>query len=142
MNPQQLRRAPWLEANLQRALAAINDGIMSRRRAVTKYCISRRMLRNHLVTGSQERRLGRKSILTSEQETELVERVIRYSNIGMPLTPRMLRRQVYRFFVANNLRQVMERTCKQVVVKTFSAQASRVKFTEDPVNEPWKSSKT
>lgn len=40
--------------------------------------------------------MGRKPILNDEDESQLVQRIIRYSEMGLPVTPKILRRSVYK----------------------------------------------
>lgn len=47
--------------------------------------------------------LGRKPLLDSDQEQQLSSRIIRLSNVGYPLTPRVLRTCVKRYCDANNI---------------------------------------
>ena len=48
-------------------------------------------------SGSKKREMGRKSMLTTAQEAELVKRIIRFSDVGMPITGTLLRSYVYNF---------------------------------------------
>jgi len=95
------KRAPWMEQTLTQALAAIKDG-MSQRDAADNFKIPRRTLRNHIKSGIAKKTLGRKSVLTVEEEQDLVQRIIRYCEVGMPITASMLGRYVYKFCVTNN----------------------------------------
>ena len=95
-------RANWTEGQLQEAFKAVQNGA-SQREAAIKYKIPRRTLRNHLCTGSQKKSLGRKTTLSSEQEQKLVSRIFRLSDIGMPITPKLLRAYAFEFVEANNI---------------------------------------
>jgi len=101
-NATRTKRAPWTEQTLTQALAAVKDG-MSQRDAADNFKIPRRTLRNHIKSGITKKTLGRKSVLTVEQEQDLVHRIIRYSEVGMPITVPMLGRYVYKFCVTNNI---------------------------------------
>lgn len=81
---------------LKQALDAVEDG-MSQRHAAEKFKIPRRSLRNHIKSGITKKTLGRKSVLTMDQEQDLVRRIIRYAEVGMPITLPMLGRYVYQF---------------------------------------------
>jgi transposase len=83
------KRALWTEGNLAQAMAAVQRG-MSQRDASITFNIPRRTIRNHLKSGNTKRCLGRKSILTVEQEQDLVRRIIRFSEVGIPITLAML----------------------------------------------------
>lgn len=65
--------------------------------------IPRRTLRDLLKTGSTTRQLGRKPVLTKHQEDGLKSRIIRLAEIGMPLTPKSLRRNVQKFIELNRI---------------------------------------
>lgn len=91
------RRAPWTQENLRSAMAAVQRGQLTQRGAAERYNIPRRTLRNHLKSGNTMRCLGRRSIMTEAQECDLVNRIIRFANIGMPLTPKLIRRQAFIF---------------------------------------------
>ena len=71
--------------------------------AQNTFNIPRRTLRNHLKSDSDQKRFGRKSVLSLEQEGDLVKRIIRFSDVGMPVTSSLLRRNVYQFCEKNNL---------------------------------------
>lgn len=50
-----------------------------------------------------EKKLGRPSILDEEQERNFVQRIKRYSQIGLPLTPKLVRHQMFRYCDINNI---------------------------------------
>ncbi|KAL7644729.1 UNVERIFIED_CONTAM: hypothetical protein RMT77_004542 [Armadillidium vulgare] len=91
------KRALWSEKNLVSAVQAIERGILSTYKAAERYKVPRRTIRNRLQTGSLKKRLGLKSILSDDQETELVNRIMRFAEIGLPVTPLILRRLVFKF---------------------------------------------
>lgn len=100
-------RKQWTQENLERALAAIIDNNQSQREVSTRFGIPRRTLRRYIRDGGASiKRLGRPSILSPEQERDFVQRIIRYSEIGLPLTSNLVRHQAYRycnrFKIANN----------------------------------------
>ncbi|KAJ8945036.1 hypothetical protein NQ318_019031 [Aromia moschata] len=71
---------------------------------VEKHCgIPRTTLRNHIKSGNEKRILGRKPLLSEEQERELESRIIKMSRVGLPLTPRTVRRSVFRFCQESNI---------------------------------------
>ena len=71
--------------------------------AAENFKIPRRIPRNHIKCCIIKKTLGRKGVLTVEQEHDLVRRIIRYSEVGMPITVPMLGRYVYQFCVKNNI---------------------------------------
>jgi len=81
---------------MENAFQAVRNG-MSQRVAAAAFNIPRRTLRNHLTSGSTEKCMGRKSVLTVEQEQSLVQRIKRFSDVGMPVTVSMLESYAYRF---------------------------------------------
>lgn len=95
-------RANWTSEMMEEAIDLLKQG--KSQRYVEKHCgIPRRTLRNHLKSGNTERKLGRKKFLTADQENELENRIIRLSEVGVPLTPKQLRRCVYNFTKANSI---------------------------------------
>ncbi|XP_072380502.1 uncharacterized protein [Diabrotica undecimpunctata] len=96
-------RGNWTKENLSAALRAVENGTAVNTASRT-YHIPRRTLRRYLEEGKQVKScLGRKTILTNAQEAELVQRIIRLSQIGYPLTARVLCKCVYRFTELNNI---------------------------------------
>ena len=85
------RRATWGKEDLAAALNAIESGT-SQRDAAKAFNISRRTLRNYVQSGKTFKNLGKSSVLTAVQEKELCSRIVRFSDIGLPITP-----QVYVF---------------------------------------------
>lgn len=90
------KRAQWSEDQLVAAMNAVRNG-MPRFRASKEFNIPRRTLRNHLKSGSLKKKLGRPPVLSEVQETELVRRIGRLCDVGMPLTPKILRKSIYAF---------------------------------------------
>lgn len=102
---------------MEEALRLLRNGVSQR--VVEQQCgIPRRTLRNHYKTGSTIRKLGRNPILTHEQEQELETRIIRLANIGMPLTPKALRRSVFKFIDLNKTPSKVNRN-KQLAGKDW-----------------------
>jgi len=54
-------------------------------------------------SGRSDKRMGRNSVLTNEQERDFVHRIIRFNEVGMPLSTAMLRRYVYQFCERNGI---------------------------------------
>ncbi|CAH2090770.1 unnamed protein product [Euphydryas editha] len=95
------RRGEWTETQLKSALQAVKSCQMSQRKAAETYGIPRRTLRNHIESGSMEKITGRVPILNKSQEKDLCKRIL--SQIGMPLTPKIVRKQAYEFCKSNNI---------------------------------------
>ncbi|CAH1999504.1 unnamed protein product [Acanthoscelides obtectus] len=104
--PTKRKRALWSEEQLVAAVCAVERNILSTYAAAERYNIPRRTIRNHLKSGNVKKTLGRKAILSKDQdqESELVSRIIRFAEIGLPKTPRILRRLVYKFCEMNNIK--------------------------------------
>lgn len=90
------KRALWFENNLKVAVRAEQKGTMSPYKAAETYKELRRTIKNYLKTGSLKKVLGRETTLSEDQETKLISRIIRFEEIGLPVTPRILRRLVYK----------------------------------------------
>lgn len=102
-------RANWDEDMMEEALKLLKEG--KSQRFVETHCgIPRRTLRNHLKSGISHRKLGTHSVLTKEQEVDLENRIIRFSKIGFPLTPKTMRRCVYKFVVKHNIKHPFSET--------------------------------
>ena len=100
-----------MEDNLSKAMQALASSV-SQGVVAAQYHIPRRTLHNHLKSGSITKKMGRKSILTQEQEAELCRRVIRFSDVGMPITGALLRSYVYELCEQNNVPTMFSRaTC-------------------------------
>ncbi|KAF9420025.1 hypothetical protein HW555_003619 [Spodoptera exigua] len=106
------KRALWSQDDLVSAVRAVQRGIMSTYAAAERYKIPRRTIRNHLQSGILVKSLGRKPILNPEQEADLVKRLIRYAEISLPVTPRILRRLVYKYCVLNNIKHNFDEEAK------------------------------
>ncbi|XP_018370178.1 PREDICTED: tigger transposable element-derived protein 1-like [Trachymyrmex cornetzi] len=91
------RTESWNTESMEAALKAVERNKLSQRAICEKYGIPRRTLRNHMKSGTPLKRLGRKSILTIEQEKDLSQRILRMADIGLPITLKMLKYQVYKF---------------------------------------------
>lgn len=94
-------RGNWDAESLQNAIIDTQNG-MSVNMASNTYGIPRRTLREYLQKGNMAKSpMGRKTIISLEQEEELCKRIIRLSEVGYPLTAKVLRRCVYNFCVTN-----------------------------------------
>lgn len=109
MSPPKLKRATWTEANLAAAVAAVRRGC-STYQASSKYEIPRRTLRNHVASGKIQKRLGRHTILSKDQEKDFVKRIIKFSEMGIPLTPKMIRIQAFAFCEKFNIKHDFNQT--------------------------------
>ncbi|XP_060807694.1 jerky protein homolog-like [Amyelois transitella] len=101
MNPshstRKRRGESWSEDTMKVAIKAVQRGHLTQRSAAARYNIPRRTLRDHLKTGQEIKRLGRKPILTNTQEKDLASRIKRFASIGIPLTPKFIRKQAFLF---------------------------------------------
>ncbi|CAB3239735.1 unnamed protein product [Arctia plantaginis] len=91
------RGESWSEDTIKAAIKAVQRGHLTQRSAATKYNIPRRTLRDHLKTGQEIKRLGKKPILTNEQEKDLASRIKKFASIGIPLTPKFIRKKAFLF---------------------------------------------
>lgn len=98
------RRGQWSEIQLKKAIKAVKRGQMSQRNAAEAYGIPRRTLRNHLKSGKTKKVTGRPPVLNKTQEQDLSKRIIRLGHVGMPLTPKLTRKQAYEFCRVNELK--------------------------------------
>ncbi|KAL3277342.1 hypothetical protein HHI36_012693 [Cryptolaemus montrouzieri] len=89
-------RKQWSQIQLENALEAINEG-QSQRAASKEFKVPRRTLKRYLNNGLSEKRLGRPSILSVQQERDFVQRIKRYCEVGLPLTPKLVRRQMFKY---------------------------------------------
>lgn len=95
-------RGNWTPEMMEEALRLRRAG--HSQRYVENACgIPRSTLRDHFKTGKVERRLGRKSVLSSQEEQDLSNRIIRLSNMGVPLTPKSVRRSVFSYCKKNGI---------------------------------------
>lgn len=115
------KRALWSEDDLISAVRAVQRRTMSTYTAAERYKVPRRTIRNHLQSGSLKKTLGRKPILNTEEEAQLVQRIIRYSEIGLPVTPRILRRLVYKYCEQNCIKHNFSDIAKQAGKDWFKA---------------------
>lgn len=86
--------AKWSEEQLQVDLTATQNN-QSQRSVAQRFGIPRRILRNHLRSGKITKHLGWTAVLSRDQEIEFASRIIRYCKVGMPLTPLIVRHQVF-----------------------------------------------
>lgn len=110
MSTKEKKRANWTTEQLQAAINSLKSGNLSQREAAHRFNIPRRTLRNHLKSGVLNKKLGRSSLLSFEQEKQFSERIVRLCDIGMPLTPLLIRRSAYRFCVENNIEHPFNNT--------------------------------
>ena len=96
-------RGNWTEEKLIQGLDVINYGV-SVRKASIEYKIPRRTLRNHARSGNKSKSMGRKITLSESEEKQLVQRIIRFCDIGFPLTKKMIRTYVFDYVMRNNIR--------------------------------------
>lgn len=111
-------RANWNDEMMEEALRLLKDGC-SQRVVEQRTGIPRRTLRNHSKSGITKREIGRRPVLTIEQENSLEQRIIRLAKIGLPLTPKALRRSVYSFIKENKIELAQKKKNKQIVGKDW-----------------------
>lgn len=56
-----------------------------------------------MIQGLSEKKMGRSSILNHQQERDFVQWTKRYCDIGLPLTPKLVRYQMFRYCVINHI---------------------------------------
>lgn len=105
------KRGCWTNNKLEGAIEALRGG-QSQRQVEKDNGIPRRTLRNHLKTGVCVKKNGRPTIMSNAQEEQLVKGVLRYADIGIPLTPKFLRHSVYRFVEIHNIPHVFNTKTK------------------------------
>lgn len=81
----------------------------SQRYVKEKCGITRQTLGNHIKTGSSKRILGGKLTLLKQQEDDLERKIIRFADMGCPLTPKSIRRGVFKFAEQQNVTQSREK---------------------------------
>ena len=97
------RGKSWTKETLGNCMTAVSRHGLSVREASKRFGILRRTLRNHLKTGSAEKRMGRKPLLSTEVEQDLMQRIFRFADIGLPLTSKMIRSYVFEYADKNGL---------------------------------------
>ncbi|KAK9737293.1 hypothetical protein QE152_g10838 [Popillia japonica] len=80
--------------------------------------------KNHLQTGSLKKFLGRNPLLSDDQETDLVSSM-RFAEIGLPVTRRILRPLVYKFCELNNIKHNFNRHARVAGKDWFKAFVKR-----------------
>ncbi|KAJ2954232.1 hypothetical protein O0L34_g2477 [Tuta absoluta] len=97
------KKSLWTEENLRAAISAVESGISSYK-ASEQYGVPRRTLRDYLRSGGvSKRQLGRKSVFTKTQEADFVKRIIRFAELGIPLTGKMICKQAFVFCERHNI---------------------------------------
>lgn len=99
------RGEQWTEDALNAAIRAVQRGQLGQRAAASKYNIPRRTLRNHLDASEiVVKRFGRKPILTTAQEQDLCVKIMEFAKMGIPLTPKFVRKQAFIFCDRNDIK--------------------------------------
>lgn len=92
------KRATWSETNLRKAVLAVQKGKLSTYKAAEKYGVPRRTLRSHVESGDIiKKKLGRKALFTEEQEINFNNRLRQLIDLGLPLTPKIVRNECFDF---------------------------------------------
>lgn len=84
-------------SSLRRAMEAVQNNQLNTNAAALKFNIPRRTLRNHLVSGNSTKIIGKTTILTKQLEEDLSQRIKRFAKVGVPLTPKFIRKQAFLF---------------------------------------------
>lgn len=100
--PCQNLRKKWTQENLVNAVSAVGNGV-SQREASRQFKVPRRTLKRYLEEGVSVKRLGRPSLLTIQQENDFVRRIKRYAQVGLPLTPKLVRHQMFKYCQINKI---------------------------------------
>lgn len=104
-------RANWTDDMMEEALQLLRQG--KSQRYVEERCgIPRRTLRNHFSSGSVKRSLGAKPTLSKTQERDLKKKILRFAEIGFPMTPKSIRRSVYSYVETENINHRFNREKK------------------------------
>ncbi|XP_046978393.1 uncharacterized protein LOC124544043 [Vanessa cardui] len=103
MSSSKPKRAMWSEENLKAAVNDVSCGRLSSYKASAQYGVPRRTIRNHIKSGILHKSLGRNAIFTKEQEKDFVSRIIKFSEMGIPLTSKMIRIQAFAFCAKYNI---------------------------------------
>lgn len=91
------RGSTWDEDSLRRAMEAVQKNALNTNAAALKFNIPRRTLRNHLLTGNTTKIIGKTTILSKQLEEDLAQRIKRFAKLGIPLTPKFIRKQAFLF---------------------------------------------
>lgn len=94
----------WTQQQLTQAMDAVRKDKWAVRRAADTFGVPRRTLRNHLASGNSTKVTGRKPVLSVEQELELCRRIHRLADVGMPITPKIVKRTVFTFCTMNEIK--------------------------------------
>lgn len=97
------KRSSWTQGELDAAVTSVQTGELSSYKAAETYNIPRRTLRDYLRSGLSKRTLGRISVFTSEQEKDLSKRIMRFADLGIPMTAKMIRKQAFVFCKVHNI---------------------------------------
>lgn len=91
------RGSSWDEDSLRCAMEAVQNNQLNTNAAALKFNIPRRTLRNHLLSGNSSKIIGKTTILTKQLEEDLSQRIKRFAKLGVPLTPKFIRKQAFLF---------------------------------------------
>lgn len=102
--PKEKKRGLWTQEQLTNAVEAMKNGLSSYK-AAKQFGVPRRTLRRLSTDDSASKgKLGKKPVLSDPDEKELVRRIHRLADVGMPLTPKCLRRSVYSYVSMKGLK--------------------------------------
>nr|CAD7415338.1 unnamed protein product [Timema poppensis] len=115
------KRGLWTEEDMYKAVSGVNSGKFSVQGASNQLCVPRRTLRRYLEKDGplKKSKLGGKP-LTPGQEKQLCQRIFRFSSVGYPLTPNILKLNVFRFCQENNIpNSFKESAGRSITTQTF-----------------------
>lgn len=78
-------------------MEAVQNKQLNTNAAALRFNIPRRTLRNHLRSGNSTKIIGKTTVLTKQLEEDLSQRIIRFANLGIPVTPKFIRKQAFLF---------------------------------------------
>lgn len=93
--PRKKRGSTWDEDSLRRTMEAVQNNKLNTNAAAIKFNIPRRTLRNHILSGNSAKIIGKTTILTKQLEEDLSQRIIRFAKLGIPLTPKFIRKPAF-----------------------------------------------
>lgn len=115
------KRGLWTEEAMSKAVNGVKSGNFSVQGASNQFCVPRRTLRRYLEKDGplKKSKLGGKPTLTSKEETQLCQRIFRLSSVGYPLTPNILKLNVFRFCQENNIPNTFKDTAGRKWFNSF-----------------------
>lgn len=99
-------RSSWSEENMKRALRAVNEKVVSIRKAAKMFDVPYGTLQDRIKGrfSPKKYKLGRKSVFTAKQEAEFASHIISLSKVFYGLTAKSVRELAYQFAETNGLK--------------------------------------